>query len=219
MIKLNQGSLSLFLDCPRCFWLQYRMGIYRPRVPSPTLLDGMDRELKYYFDRFRGKLPPELIGKVEGKLMEDSERLDGFRDIYQPTLFYYPALNFRFAGALDDCLVKEINGEKYYIPVDFKTRGTNIREPLPDYYWLQLSAYDLLLQKRGFKTLHKGYLVSYILDKVQKKLRVKLRVNVIQIKTNPDRLEEILQQAIAVLQKSVSPDAASNCYYCKYRSL
>ena len=41
----------------------------RPRGIFPSLPSGMDRVIKTYFDHYRGSLPPELVGEVEGKLI------------------------------------------------------------------------------------------------------------------------------------------------------
>ena len=66
-------GLNLFRECPRCFWLRYRERVHRPDTIFPSLPGGMDRILKVYFDSFRARdeLPPELEGKVEGKLLPD----------------------------------------------------------------------------------------------------------------------------------------------------
>ncbi|MEM3408160.1 MAG: hypothetical protein QXT40_01430 [Candidatus Micrarchaeia archaeon] len=60
--ELSASSLGLFLECPRCFWLEKHKVWKRPKAGFPTLPSGMDRILKEHFDRFRdrGELPPEL---------------------------------------------------------------------------------------------------------------------------------------------------------------
>ena len=68
-IRFSPTALNLLLECPRCFWLKYCRGIIRPKGLVPSLCSGMDREIKEYFDKFRGALPPELAGKVDGKLL------------------------------------------------------------------------------------------------------------------------------------------------------
>ncbi|PJC69736.1 MAG: hypothetical protein CO014_01915, partial [Candidatus Tagabacteria bacterium CG_4_8_14_3_um_filter_41_8] len=112
------------MECPKCFWLQKINGIHRPQQIF-ALQSNFDRILKPYFDKFRkeGKLPPELNGKVEGKLFEDQELLEKWRNALRPTLKYkHPRREgFFLAGGLDDCL---FDG-RYYIPVDFKTTGSS----------------------------------------------------------------------------------------------
>ncbi|GAI53572.1 unnamed protein product, partial [marine sediment metagenome] len=41
-IRLSPSALNLFLQCPRCFWLEKNKGIKRPRGIFPSLPSGMD---------------------------------------------------------------------------------------------------------------------------------------------------------------------------------
>lgn len=77
-IYLSPSKLTLFEECPLCFWLYMVKGIRRPEGPSSTLPRGMDNLIKEYFDRYRkiGEMPPEIKGKVQGKLLEDQELLN-----------------------------------------------------------------------------------------------------------------------------------------------
>jgi len=52
-VSLSASTLKLYLECPRCFWLQLNKKIVRPRGPFPSLSSGMDRILKNYFDTYR----------------------------------------------------------------------------------------------------------------------------------------------------------------------
>ncbi len=76
-IKLSPSSISLFLECPRCFWLNKIKGIRRPSGPFPSLPSGMDKILKVHFDKHRNdKTPPEEVdGLVKGHLYQDTEKL------------------------------------------------------------------------------------------------------------------------------------------------
>ena len=46
MYKLSPSSLNLFVNCPRCFYLQVVKKIKRPDTPFPSLPSGMDDALK-----------------------------------------------------------------------------------------------------------------------------------------------------------------------------
>ncbi|ODS30309.1 MAG: hypothetical protein SCARUB_04585 [Candidatus Scalindua rubra] len=81
MIRLSPTTgLNLFRNCPRCFWLHYNKQVRRPRGIFPSLPGGMDLVIKKYFDRYRGKLPPEIEGKVEGCLMPGVELMNKWRN-------------------------------------------------------------------------------------------------------------------------------------------
>jgi len=105
---------------------------------------------KDYYDSYRkeGGLPPELQGKVEGKLVPDIELMDDWRNWRRGLSFFDPDLQATLGGAIDECLVDE----DIYIPVDFKTRGSPPKEGQSElFYQTQLDTYSLLLQKNGYK--------------------------------------------------------------------
>ena len=121
-IRLSPTTgLNLYNDCQRCFWLQYRENITRPRGIFPSLPGGMDGVIKKYFDRFRGGLPPELDGKVEGTLIADQALLNRWRNWKTGLEYRDSARNAVLFGALDDCLV---NASGQHVPLDYKTRGS-----------------------------------------------------------------------------------------------
>lgn len=165
---LSPSSLNLFLECPKCFWLEKNRGIHRPSGAFPSLPGGIDSVLKKYFDKYRktGGLPPEIDGQVEGKLLDDPKFLHEWRVNVKGIRWYSEELDAELMGALDDCLV--VDGERgrttddvYYIPVDYKTRGWSAKEDSHTYYQNQLNCYALLLEKNGFKTKGFAYLIFY----------------------------------------------------------
>ena len=81
MYKLSPSTLKLFIECPRCFWLQFNKKIKRPSGIFPSLPSGMDNILKVYFDKYmkKGKLPPELSG-LKVKLFDDEALLKEWRN-------------------------------------------------------------------------------------------------------------------------------------------
>jgi hypothetical protein len=40
--KLSRSKIELFLECPRCFYLDRRSGIFRPGMPAFTLNSAVD---------------------------------------------------------------------------------------------------------------------------------------------------------------------------------
>ena len=74
-LSLSPSSISLFLDCPRCFWLHHNKKKRRPGGPFPSLPSGMDKILKIHFDKHREKgTKPQEADKFDGKLFEDTEK-------------------------------------------------------------------------------------------------------------------------------------------------
>jgi CRISPR/Cas system-associated exonuclease Cas4 (RecB family) len=211
-IRLSPSTLNLFLECPRCFWLQINENIHRPRGIFPSLPGGMDLVIKDYFDKYRerNELPPELQGKVNANLLHDHELLNKWRNWRTGLEYTDESLGVTLFGALDDCL-KE--GEKY-LPLDYKTRGSAPKEGDSEkYYSNQLNCYALLLEENGYPVGDCGYLVYYYPEHVEEKGTVIFNVKPVKLKINPDNARKTLTDAIKLLNGPIPPHH-SECEYC-----
>jgi len=216
-IYLSPSKLTLFEECPLCFWLHMVKGIRRPEGPSSTLPRGMDNLIKEYFDRYRriGEMPPEIKGKVQGRLLEDQELLNEWRKTTRTSSpkFFDKKLNAWLFGGLDECFV---DGD-YFIPVDYKTRGFDLKKDSFTHYQTQLDCYTFLLESEGYKHLSFGYLIYYIPLEVKENGEVQFKVEVHKIETNPERGYEIFQKAVKCL-RGPQPAAHSQCQFCLWRA-
>lgn len=211
MVRLSPTTgLSLFRNCPRCFWLHFNEKVHRPRGIFPSLPSGMDTVIKKYFDRYRGSLPPELEGSVEGTLMPDMQQLVQWRNWRVGLKYHDTERDAVLFGALDDCL---FDGE-YYIPLDYKTRGTAPKEGASErYYQVQLDTYSLLLAKNGFPTRDFAYLVYYYPEEVREGGMVQFTVKPVKVATNLVRAEKTFRDAVELLKGPI-PKKHSTCEYC-----
>jgi hypothetical protein len=211
-IYLSPSSLNLFNDCPRCFWLDKNKRIKRPRGIFPSLPGGMDLVIKKYFDKYRkvDKLPPEVKGRIEGQLMNDLALLETWRSWRKTNLCYVnDSYNAVLSGALDDCLVDE----EYYIPLDYKTRGSQLKSDPRQYYQTQLDCYCLMLESNGYKTKGLSYLLYYWPTEVKENGEVIFHVEPIKIETNTKSAEEVIRQAALCLDGEI-PEPSKECEYC-----
>ncbi|PJE57699.1 MAG: hypothetical protein COU82_00575 [Candidatus Portnoybacteria bacterium CG10_big_fil_rev_8_21_14_0_10_38_18] len=211
-IRLSPSSLNLFLECPRCFWLQIREGIHRPRGAYPSLPIGMDGVIKVYFDKHRekSKLPPEIEGKVKGNLVHDQELLKRWRNWRTGLEYKDETLEVTLFGALDDCLEEE--GK--FFPLDYKTRGSAPRDGDSEkYYGNQLDCYALLLEENNYPVGEFGYLIYYFPKEVRDNGTVIFDVEPIKLKIDPQRARKTLQDAVKLLHGSIPPHH-SECEYC-----
>ncbi|MBN1622118.1 MAG: PD-(D/E)XK nuclease family protein [Endomicrobiales bacterium] len=210
--RFSPSSLNLFLDCPRCFWLDKVKGIKRPRGIFPSLPGGMDLVIKKYFDSYREKngMPPEINGKIEGELFGDMAVLEKWRNWRASNLCYEDKkYNALLTGALDDCLVND----GHYIPLDYKTRGSKLTDDPRKYYQNQLDCYNLMLESSGYKTKGFAYLLYYWPEQVSENGTVRFHVEPIKIETNMDSAKKVVRDA-AVLLISPTPEPNANCEYC-----
>jgi len=210
--KLSPSALNLFLDCQRCFWLERNKNIKRPRGIFPSLPGGMDLVIKTYFDKYRMKneLPPEVKGRLTGKLLADIGLLDKWRSWRATDLCYEDkSINGILSGALDDCLVED----SCYIPLDYKTRGSDLKEDPRKYYQTQLDCYCLILESGGRKTKGLAYLLYYWPEEVREGGIVKFHIEPIKIETNIESAKKVFRDAVVSLNNEI-PKASINCEYC-----
>ncbi|HNX68088.1 MAG TPA: PD-(D/E)XK nuclease family protein [Candidatus Omnitrophota bacterium] len=213
-VTLSPSALSLFKDCPRCFWLEKVKNIKRPRGIFPSLPGGMDRVIKTYFDTYRSKreLPPELRTETfEGILLyENQARLDGWRE--WRTGLQYQEDGVVLSGMLDDLLVK---GDQH-IPFDYKTKGSpTSEEDATKYYQTQLDCYALMLEGNGLKTAGYGFLLYYSPKQVGENGNVQFELQPIRIATDIRRPKDLCHKAIEALT-GPAPKASAKCEYCSW---
>jgi CRISPR/Cas system-associated exonuclease Cas4 (RecB family) len=202
--KLSPSTLNLYVDCPRCFWLQLRKGLRRPSGPFPSLPVGMDSVIKKYFETYRGKkeLPQILKNKIPGRLALAMPK----------TLSYEDEAGYTLYGRPDEYV--ELPGE-LIAALDHKTRASAPKELLP-VYQNQLNIYDFLLGKNKYRTAGKAYLVYYHPAIGELHNGFPFETTVKEIETDPEAAEELFKKAIEVLEQEVMPDSAETCQFCAW---
>lgn len=214
-IKLSPSTLNVFLECPKCFWLEQVEGIHRPRGVFPSLPGGMDTLIKKYFDKYRaeGKLPPEIDGKVDGALMDDIEQLNRWRSWRTGLVYKDPETGAILSGALDDLLVNQEKG--VFMPFDYKTRGYDLKDDSSSYYQNQLNCYGLLLDANGLKSANFGYLCYYIPKDVKEAGQVRFDVIVKKVDIDISEAKKVFERAVALINGPM-PKSHSECIYCSW---
>ncbi|MFH1171517.1 MAG: PD-(D/E)XK nuclease family protein [bacterium] len=173
----------------------------------------MDRVIKDYFDHYRGCLPPELRGEIQGGLLTDTALLTKWRNWKTGLDYIDRERNATLFGALDDCVV--VDGS--YAPLDYKTKGSEpTREDSVRYYQLQLDTYSLLLQENGYPAAENGYLVYYFPQTVRERGVVEFTLRTFEIQTQPDRARKTFEHAVDLLRASRIPPRHTRCDYCMW---
>ena len=217
MIKISPSGISYLMECPRCLWLHVNEEKKRPRGIYPSLPDGMDNIFKKYFDEYRGRgeMPPEIAGKIEGKLFDDVKRLNAWREFNfgrGGIRAEIPEYNMLLSGAIDDLLVSP---DGKFIIFDFKTRGYPTKEDTHEHYRHQLDLYALLFTRNAMKVAEHGYLLffwpqSYSLGMAN------FKTELVKMDVSPSRGMSILKKAHDIIIGSI-PRAHEACEYCNYR--
>lgn len=215
-ISLSPSKLSVYRECPRCFHDAYASKCPKPRGIFPSLPGGMDGVIKKYVDNYRGELPPMLKGKVDGLLMSDVVKMNKWRNWRSGLTYIDEENNIKLIGALDDCLV---DGE-FYIPLDWKTKGSQPKDDGSQYYQTQLDCYNLMLRDQDYRIKDEGYLV-YFYPTEGKTLSTNaglgfyFGVDIYKLQCSADRAKEIIIKAAECLRGN-RPRPASSCEHCSY---
>lgn len=212
-IQLSPNSLNLYLECPRCFWLEKKMGVRRPQPYPYALNAAVDLLLKEEFDdyRKRGEQHPLLLAHhIPAKLFQNQELLNQWRSNFSGIRYYNKELAATIFGAVDDIL--EFPDGKL-APLDYKSTGSATAN-IYDRFQLQMDIYTYLLEKNGFSTPRKGYLAFYIVNKKNGfGDRLPFRKELQEIETDPSDIPQLFKEAVAILKRVVSPPHSQECQY------
>ncbi|HLC47226.1 MAG TPA: PD-(D/E)XK nuclease family protein [Candidatus Nanoarchaeia archaeon] len=210
--SISPSTLSIFKDCPRCFWLQFNKGMKRPQGIFPSLPSGVDRILKVHFDAFRDRkqLPPELRGFEGYSLFNNIELLSRWRENFVGLQWTDTKGNL-IRGAIDNLLQK---GSKLIV-IDYKTRGYPLKGETVDYYTDQMNIYNFLLRKNGFDTEDYSYLLFYHPTHVAENGNIVFHTDIIKIVTSVKDAQQLIDDALSCLSKPM-PESRIGCAYCAY---
>lgn len=221
--KLSRSKIDLFLNCPRCFYFDRRLGISRPPGFPFSLNSAVDALLKKEFDIHR-------TGKTQHPLMKaygldfvpfSHPMIDEWRENFKGVQFFHSESNFIITGAVDDLWVDKNN--VIYV-VDYKSTSKDAKVSLDaDWqigYKRQMEIYQWLLRKNGFEVSNTGYFVYCNGRKDKKAFDAKLEfdVDLIAYEGNDSWVKEAIMDAKKCLDQNNIPEPAKDCDYCNYVS-
>lgn len=204
--SVSQTTLNLLRDCPRCFWLQLKRRIHRPRGPWPSVHTKLDRIINGEWNKYADHrmLPPLLQGRIAG--MPSLPEIRAFQD--ERTGLYV-------VGRLDACVCLENGG---HVPVDHKSRGAK-PDQAHQAYQLQLDVYHLLLEMNGYAPAGYGILLYYVPEFGPLECGLTVRVHDTWVETNRDRALAWVERARVILDEVSPPAASEACDFCRWTKL
>jgi len=220
--KLSRSKIDLFLQCPRCFYLDRKLGVGRPPGFPFALNSAVDALLKQEFDTYRanGTKHP-LIEKygVDARPVPHKD-LDKWRHNFTGVQFLHEPTNFLIFGAIDD-LWQNSQGE--YIVVDYKSTSkdeeiTELNKDWQGGYKRQMEVYQWLLRQNGYKVSDTGYFV-YCNGKRDCKAfdgKLEFDVTLVSYTGNDSWVEKTILEAHKCLNNDKIPEANPECDYCSY---
>ena len=221
--RLSRSKIDLFHECPRCFYLDQRLGIPRTSFPAFTLNNAVDELMKREFDlhRSKGSAHPlmEQYG-IDAKPLDDP-RMEEWRDALRKGVqYHHKGVNLILRGGLDDIWVAP-DGSLHV--VDYK--ATSKKEEVNiDGYWQkgykrQVEIYQWLLRNIGEKVSPIAYFV-YVngnseADAFDGKLEFDIKI--IAHEGDDSWVEPLVVKMNDCLRGDTVPLANPTCEYCGYR--
>ena len=220
--KLSRSKIDLFVGCPRCFYIDRKLGVKRPPGFPFTLNSAVDTLLKQEFDvhRVNGTRHPLMEKYDIDALPIPHDDLDKWRQNFTGIQYLHEPTNLLITGAIDDLWQ---NPGKEYIVVEYKATAkaekiTALDQDWHDGYKRQMEVYQWLLRQNGYKVSDTGYFV-YCNGKADKKAfdaRLEFDVTLISYTGSDQWVEEKVLEIHKCLNGDIIPEASNECDYCAY---
>lgn len=222
--KLSRSKIDLFLECPRCFYIDNKLGVARPRGPGFSLNIAVGDLLRKEFDihRAKGTAHPFMKSyKIDAIPFKHGE-MDAWRHNFTGVQHKHRETGLLVTGAPDDVW---IDSKDELLVVDYKSTAKEGRiESLEDSGWSkqyrrQLEVYQWLLRRNGFPVSNQCYLV-YVNGKKDAAAfdgKLEFDVTLIPIVGNDGWIQDTLLAIKKCLEDDALPGSAVECDYCKYR--
>lgn len=220
--KLSRSKIDLFLQCPRCFYLDRRVGVGRPPGFPFALNSAVDHLLKKEFDIHRAANTKHPLMEKYGvdAVPAPHKNLDEWRHNFTGVGHLHPTTNFYVFGAIDDLW---INASGEYMVADYKATAKEEEINALDKDWhssykRQMEIYQWLLRHNGLTVSDTGYFV-YCNGKTDRKAfdgKLEFDITLIAYTGNSDWVDKALADAKACLNAPDIPKENPACDYCAY---
>lgn len=223
--SISRSKIDLFLECPRCFYLDKKHGIARPSMPSFSLNNAVDTLLKKEFDLLRKNGEShELMKKYKiDAIPLNHPDLPVWRDDmykYEGASTFHEELQLRVNGIVDD-VWKDHQGN--LLIVDYKSTSTSKEISLEDRYKQgykkQMEVYQWIFRKKGFKVSDTGYFVFANATKNRPKFdgRLEFALSIIPYKGSDLWVEPTLRKIRQCLDSEKIPPRGAACEHCLFQ--
>ncbi|MCA9327067.1 PD-(D/E)XK nuclease family protein [Candidatus Saccharibacteria bacterium] len=229
--KVSRSKIELYMQCPRCFWLDVRRKITRPSGPPFNINKAIDELFKKEFDLYRQQSKKHPLMEKFGvdAVPFQHKDLDTWRHNFTGVSTVHEPTNLHVFGAVDDVWV-DSNGA--LMVVDYK--ATAKAQPVKslgaegtwyDMYRRQMEIYQWLLRQNGFDVSDTGYFVYATGDPGKDAFDgvVEFETHVFPHTGSSDWVEQTLLDMKACMDSDTMPDvgrqvmdASKDCEYCTY---
>lgn len=219
---LSRSRFDNFLNCPRCFYIDRRLGVEPPGGPPFTINSAVDHLLKKEFDHYRAlrKPHPYMIEAGINAVPFSHERLDEWRENFKGVRVVHERSGFELSGAVDDLWVSLDTAE--LIVADYKATAKDGEVGLDSSWQItykrQMEFYQWLMRQNGFKVSNTGYFVYCNGDRSAEGFGgvVNFKVKLIAYEGDDSWIERELVRARECLELEVPPPPTDTCEQCAY---
>ncbi|NQU99301.1 MAG: PD-(D/E)XK nuclease family protein [Parcubacteria group bacterium] len=220
--KLSRSKIDSYLNCPKCFYLDRRLGIGQPPPYPYNLNSAVDALLKKEFDIHRAKQEKHPLMESYGvdALPYQDENMDLWRNNFKGIQYHHKSTNFIIFGAIDDIWVTP---SKELIIVDYKSTSKKGEVSL-DAEWQigykrQMEIYQWLFRRNDFKVSNTGYFVycNGDTDKEAFDARLEFDIKLLPYEGDDSWVEKTIIDAHKCLMANEIPETSEDCDFCSYR--
>ena len=222
MHKISRSKIDLFIECPRCFWLDQVKGVKRPSGPAFSLNIAVDELFKKEFDVYRAKGLAHPLMKEYGieAVPFQHEKIDVWRSNFTGVQYHHKLTDLLVFGAPDDIWVTP---EGTLHVVDYKATSTKDETDFGSkdhhsHYMRQVEVYQWLLRQNGFKVSDTAYFVFANARKKEDGFhgRLEFEIKIFPHVGTDGWIEPILEGIARCFKKKKSPTSADSCEFCWY---
>ena len=220
--RLSRSKIDAFIKCPKCFYLDRRLGIGQPGGFPFNLNSAVDKLLKKEFDihRVAGTAHPLMKAYGLDAVPFAHEKIDEWRDsLRRGVACQHKDTNLLITGGVDDVWVNQ-KGE--LMIVDYKATSkdeeVNLDADWQIGYKRQMEIYQWLFRQNGFEVSSTGYFVycNGITDKEAFDAKLEFDIKVIPYTGDDSWVEGTIHEIKKCLDGEM-PDPSPECDFCAYR--
>jgi len=219
--KLSRSKLELFGKCPRCFYVDRRLGVVQPPGFPFNINSAVDHLLKKEFDQYREALEPHPLMLDAGveTLPCRHEKLEDWRNNFIGVQVHHERTNLLITGAIDDLWIMPDGTD---VMVDYKATSKDqpvtIDASWQDAYKRQMEIYQWLLRGNGLTVSDTGYFVYCKGQRGRPRFDAHFDFDILIIpyKGNDDWVDPCILTAHRCLVTDQISPVSPSCDYCVY---
>jgi PD-(D/E)XK nuclease superfamily len=224
-LKISRTGIEQHIRCPKCFFMQRKLGLKPPSMVPLTLAVATDALLKNEFDTVRTSGSSHPLWKREGLNLRAFQHADidvwrsnfkGMRVMHESGTEVY--------GAVDD-VWENLDSNELHI-VDYKSTSKKeeptIETGFGDSYKRQMEIYQWLFRKAGFKINSIGYFL-YVNGSKQGNFYQNGTEGVMHFETtmisysgDDSWVNDAVTSAVNCLKSDITPNNGTDCDNCRY---